>query len=101
MGQRLDLQEKLVDLLGSPNVYFQPPSNIQMRYPCIVYAPDFILTDWADNYVYTMDTRYLVTYIDANPDSDVPRKIAALPKCVYDRFYVADKLNHNVFKLFF
>lgn len=101
MGQRLDLQAKLVDLLGSPNVYFQPPSNVQMQYPCIVYARDFILSDWADNYAYMTDVRYLVTHIDRDPDSDVPMKIATLPKCVYDRFYVADKLNHNVFKLFF
>lgn len=101
MGQRLDLQAKLVDLLGSEHVYFQAPPSNQMQYPCILYTTDFRLSDWANDKPYKRDIRYLVTVIDRDPDSEIPDKIAAMEKCVFDRFYTADKLNHNVFKLFF
>jgi hypothetical protein len=101
MGLRLDLQELLVGILESGNVYFQPPENTKIEYPCIVYKRDFILLDWADNKSYLKSNRYLVTTIDRDPDSLIPDKIAALPNCVYDRFYTVDNLNHNVFKLFF
>lgn len=101
MAPRLDLQVLLVEILGSDHVYFQPPENVKIEYPCIIYKRDFILLDWADNKSYLKGNRYLVTCIDADPDSEIPDKIAALPKCVYDRFYTADNLNHNVFKLFF
>jgi hypothetical protein len=60
-----------------------------------------MLSEWADGQPYKRGNRYLVTVIDRNPDSLIPDKVAALPMCVYDRFYTADNLNHNVFKLFF
>lgn len=101
MGQRLDLQALLVGLLGSKNVYFQPPENIKMSYPCIIYKKDRVDTHYADNKPYGHKKRYQVTIIDTNPDSDIPDKIAALPLCSHDRFYTADNLNHDVYNLFF
>ena len=101
MAQRLELQALLVDLLGSNNVYFQPPPTVQMSYPCIVYKRDSIQTDFADDKPYSIAKRYLVTVIDQNPDGTLIDKVAALPKCIHDRFYTADNLNHDVFRLFF
>ena len=101
MAQRLDLQDLLVEILDSNHVYYQPPSNVQMVYPCIVYNREAIDTIWAENQPYNLSNRYLVTVIDRDPDSEVPDKLAALPKCVHDRFFIADNLNHNVFRLFF
>ena len=101
MAPRLELQGILTELLGSNQVYFQPPPTVQMAYPCIVYRRDYQLSRFADDTPYKHDKRYLVTVIDRNPDSDIPDKIAELPKCIFDRFYTADDLNHDVFKLFF
>lgn len=101
MGQRLDLQAQLLTLLGSPNVYFQPPTGLQMQYPCIVYERDDISTSFADNAPYRHKTRYSLTVIDPDPDSEIPYRVAALPMCVFDRHYKADGLNHDVFNLFF
>lgn len=101
MDRRLELQALLQELLGSDNVYFQPPENIRMNYPCIVYRTDFILPEHANDKTYKLENRYLVTSIDLDPDSEVPWKVMSLPKCSYDRFYTADNLNHHVFKLFF
>jgi hypothetical protein len=101
MAQRLDLQDVLVGILGSDNVYFQPPPTVSMVYPCIVYRRDFQLTRFADDNPYSVKKRYSVTVIDRDPDSTIPDRIAALPMCTFDRFYTADNLNHDVFKLFF
>jgi len=101
MGQRLELQTILETLLGTRNVYFQPPQSFKMAYPCIVYRRDDLRSRFADNSLYNFDIRYQITVIDRDPDSDIPHKVAALPKCSFDRFFVADNLNHDVFNLFF
>ena len=101
MAPRLDLQNLLVDLLESTNVYFQPPPSLQMKYPAIVYKRSDVNTIFADNLPYKHVKRYQVTVIDRDPDSDIPDKVGALPKCSFDRSYTADNLNHDVFNLFF
>lgn len=101
MGQRLDLQGLLVEILGSDRVYFQPPTNAQIEYPCIIYKRNSIDPRWANGKPYNLEYSYSVTVIDRDPDSEIPGKIAALPKCNFDRFFTADNLNHNVFTLFF
>jgi hypothetical protein len=100
MGQRLELHSKLLDI--TPNVYFQPPSNVQMEYPCIVYQREFGDTKFASDLPYRHTRRYTVTIISRNPDNEeIYDKVAALPMCTYNRFYVAETLNHDVFYLFF
>lgn len=101
MAPRLDLQQILKDILGTSNVYFQPPANIQMQYPCIIYQRDFADTAFAGNHPYRYTKRYLVTVVDRDPDSVIPDKVAALPMCTFNRFYTADDLNHDVFYLYF
>jgi len=83
------------------NVYFQQPPNTGMVYPCILYARDSAEEKFANNAKYNTMLRYTVTVIDRNPDSDIPNQVAELPLCSFDRFFVADNLNHDVFTLFF
>ena len=99
--QRLKLQTLLEELLGSDQVYFQPPTNVQMKYPCIVYKRDRADTKFADDNPYHHTQRYQVIVIDRNPDSEVHNQVAALPMCLYNRFYTADNLNHDVYNLYF
>lgn len=101
MGQRLDLQSLLQYCAGSASVYFQPPADVQMSYPCIVYQRDSSETEFADNQPYSINKRYQVTVIDRNPDSEIPDKVARLPRCTHNRFFVVDNLNHDVFTIFF
>lgn len=101
MALRLELQTLLEDLLGTRNVYFQPPANVQMEYPCILYKRDAADSQFAGNTPYRYTKRYQVTYISQDPDSEIPDKIAALPMCVFDRHYAVRNLNHDVFSLFF
>ena len=100
MGRsRMELHELLKTII--PNVYFQPPTNTKIQYPCIVYKRGFADTEFAGNNPYRYTKRYMVTVIDRNPDSAIPDKIASLPMCLFNRFYTADNLNHDVFNLYF
>lgn len=84
-----------------PNLYFQPPPDVQMVYPCIVYSRMKIQTEFADNNPYILRDGYAVTVIDEDPDSDIPRKVAGLPMCSFEKHYTADNLNHDRFNLYF
>lgn len=99
MAPRLELQELLETF--TPRVYFQPPTNVEMQFPCIVYNRDGSWPEYADNSTYKNIKRYQVTVIDRNPDSDIPDKVEELPRTRFDRWFAADQLNHYVFNLFF
>lgn len=98
MDPRLELHDILKTLI--PNVYFQPPENLQMEYPCIVYQRDFADTKFANNSPYDYTQRYQVTLIDPDPDSTVLKEIAGLRLCTFNRHFAANNLNHDVFTLF-
>jgi len=101
MNRRLELQRLLEEILGSKNVYFQPPANFQMKYDCIRYERKKIDTVHADNTSYQLHDRYQLILIYRNPDSELPKRIAALPMCSHDRHYTADNLHHDVFTLYY
>lgn len=99
LNRRLSLNTLLEGMVD--HVYFQPPPNYQMQYPCIVYNLDDIETLYADNKPYRHMKQYQVTVIDSDPDSQIPGKIADLPLCGFDRHFTSDNLNHFVYNLFF
>lgn len=101
MGQRLTLHELLCEVLGSRNVYYQPPEGFRMKYPCIVYKREKIDTRHANNRPYVHHDRYSVTSIDTDPESQTPNKIADFPMCSHDRHFTSDNLHHEVFTLYY
>jgi hypothetical protein len=102
MGLRLDLQTLLESLVPEgAKVYFQPPDNVQMVFPCITYQRYNGKTQFANGKPYNYTDRYQVTVIDLDPDSLIPAKVAALPMCIKNRFFVVGNLNHDVFNLYF
>lgn len=96
---RVELQTILEGI--TENVYFQPPNNIQLNFPCIMYQRDTTETEYANNSSYRRTKGYQVTVIDRNPDSVLPDVVEELPMCAFDRFFTADNLNHYVFTIFF
>ena len=101
MATRIDLQNVLEELLGSRNVYYQPPESLKMNYPAIVYARKTIDNSYANNSVYKQNYAYEITVIDKNPDSEIVNKISKLPTCRFDRHFKSDNLNHDVFTLYY
>ena len=100
LNDRLELHELLREILGSSNVYFQPPESVKMEYPAIRYARNRINNTSADNQIYRQDVGYTITVIDRDPDSEVVERLSKIPRIMYDRSYVADNLNHDVFTIY-
>lgn len=111
MGTRLELDallrgvfgitEPISNVLTDPKVYYQPPANVQMKYPCIVYAQNDEDVHHADNQAYRRVKRWEITIIDRDPDSQIPDVIAALPMSKFNRRFVDSNLYHTVYNLFF
>ena len=99
--KRLEFHEILRNILRSDQVYFQAPKNIHITYPAIIYTRGREEIVYADDGRYLTRNRYIVTVIDEDPMSELFDKIADLPYCSHDRFYVADNLNHDVFNIFY
>jgi hypothetical protein len=101
MPSRLELQTLLEEILGSRNVYFQPPGSVKMKYPAIVYGLEDIENAFANDRVYLSKRKYLITVIDEDPDSPIVGRVASLPSCRFNRHFESDNLNHDVFILKF
>lgn len=101
MNRREELQSLFEDLLGSRNVYYQPPESLKMSYPAIKYSVEDIVGKHADDTAYILDKRYQVIVIDKKPDNEVIMEILKLPNSSFDRHYESDNLNHDVITLYY
>lgn len=101
MGSRLQLQTLLESILGTRNVYYDPPESIKMKYPCIIYSRANGSKKMADNEEYLYTKSYTLTYVDYDPDSIIPDKLQKLRYCDFDRHYTAENLHHFVFKIYY
>lgn len=99
MSSRTELHSELYNILGTNNVYFQPPESVSMKYPAIVYAVESIDNSFSNNVVYLQKFTYRVIVIDKSPESDIVKKLSKLPKCKYVNHYASDNLYHDVFKI--
>lgn len=102
--QRECLHEILLSIEGPSKVYFQPPNNIQLEYPCLIYSINRMPVSHADNNRYLMFPVYTLMLIDHDPESIIQKSILDLTGdcCIsFDRFYTADNLNHWVYTLTF
>ena len=100
MADRLELHSVLQELLGSSNVYYQPPESIKMQYDAIRYTKKAIDSKYANDRKYSMIDCYEVIVISRLPDNPVIKKLLSLPYCSYDRHYVADNLHHDVLTIY-
>ena len=100
MASRPSLQLIFEDILKNRNAYFQPPENVRINYPAIVYSLGSVNKLYAHDNAYKFLTAYTVVLIDKNPDTEFLAPLLALPYCSFDRFYRSDNLNHWVFTLY-
>lgn len=103
MNSRLDLQDKLTELLGSDHVYFQPPESIRLKYPCFIYERSSGYSQAADDLKYHKYFRYELMFITKEPDTNdfISTILDAFEYCTYTRHFVSDNLNHEVFDLYY
>ena len=98
-----ELQEILQEIMGKDGkAYFQPPENLKISYPCIVFERNDAYITRADNNPYIITKRYTITLITKNSDNDkYLDKLLSLPMCSYDRQFISDGLVHEVFNMYF
>ena len=102
MASRLELQEELKELLGTENVYFQPPESKKIIYDAIIYHRNNFHTRHANDDKYILMNRYEIECIYRNPDSELPKNILKHFKyCNFDRHFISDNLNHDTFDLYY
>ena len=101
MADRIELHKKLVDILGSGNVYYQPPENVKITYPCIEYDLSKYDFNFADNMKYRGYKQYIVTLMTKEPDPAFVDKFLNLPYSSFDRYFVSDNLHHYVFTIYY
>lgn len=98
-----DLHAALQELAGEKvKVYFQPPENFKLSYPCIVFVRTNALINYADNESYQITKRYTVTLISKTADNeDILDKLLKFPMATYDRQFINDNLVHDVFSIYY
>lgn len=100
--RRQELHAKFYKVKGLKKVYFQPPEDVHMVFPCIVYKLDGGSTKYADNNPYNFRRAYQVTAIYQEHDSDIPDQLAMLlPMIRFDRTFVTDNLYHATFTIYY
>lgn len=102
MNRQPQLQKIFENIVqNNGKVYFQPPSNLRMIFPCIEYHLSMIDTTFADDSAYHSERRYQVTTISPNPENPWIEELLKLPKCTFSRHFTSDGLNHDVFYIYF
>jgi hypothetical protein len=102
MASRLELQTALEEILGSRNVYFNPPASVKMQYDAIRYELGGKDLRRANNKVYNITNQYEGVVITRDPDSAIPdRLLAYFEMCSFGRPYTADNLNHYPFTIYY
>lgn len=83
------------------NVYFQPPANKKLTYPCIIYKLENVDVTFADNGAYRVMDEYSLTYITRDPDDTKIREFVLLRYCQMTNTSASDNLRHYYYRLYF
>lgn len=100
--RRLQLQMELEEVLGSTNVYFEPPESVHLKYDCIVYHVSHTDTQHADNHSYINQRCYNLIVISRDSDNGIADELVEhFEKCHHDRRYTSDNLTHDSLILYY
>ena len=99
--RRIELNTKLRSII--PNVYFQPPANVSMVYPCIVYHKAPPKDSFANDQTYISKQKYTLTVMDRDPDTTIPESIKQifLKNIQIVNYATVSGLNHIYLELYY
>ena len=101
-SRRLKLHEKLCGLLGSRNVYFQPPATVKIEYPCIIYSRGSDDVRHADNQRYLNYDCYKVQIIAKDPTYELFESFTSnWHYARKDIPFTSDNLNHCNYTIYY
>ncbi len=103
-NQRDYIHNILSNIDGVKKVFFQPPKDLQLVYPCIIYSLEGLSSLYSGDKRYLTFPSYSLILIDYDPESIIQKYIMDLTgdcHVSFDRFYTSDNLNHWVYTLEF
>lgn len=95
---RLQLAEEMQNAVNCA-CYFQPPENLKLTYPCIIYSLNDVNVVYASDGPYIELLNFEIIYITKDP---LPKELQTLVYVLNrscGRTYVADNLHHFVFNV--
>lgn len=94
---------ELANLVSTGKVYFQPPANVQLEFPCFLFHRNDAYQPHADDINYLYRPAYKVTYINRDePDPDIIETVLKTFKhCHYTGHSVVDNLHHDYFTIYY
>lgn len=95
-----DLLRLLQQAVQHDRVYFQPPENLKIGCPAVVFHLSKIEIDRASDVPYKGAKEYSVTLITKDPEPDVIDEILKIPYSSLDTTYISDGMNHFVFTIY-
>lgn len=95
-----DLLHLLQQAVQHNRVYFQPPENLKIGYPAVVFHLSKIKIDHASDVPYKGAKEYSVILITKDPEPDVIDEILKIPYSSLDTTYISDGMNHFVFTVY-
>lgn len=95
-----DLLNLLQQAVQHNRVYFQPPENLKIGYPAVVFHLSKIKIDRASDVPYKDAKEYSVNLITKDPEPDVIDEILKIPYSSLDTTYISDGMNHFVFTVY-
>lgn len=95
-----DLLHLLQQAVQHNRVYFQPPENLKIGYPAVVFHLSKIEIGHASDVPYKGAKEYSVTLITKDPEPDVIDEILKIPYSSLDTTYISDGMNHFVFTVY-
>ena len=97
---RLALHRELQEFADA--VYFQPPSNIRMNYPCIVYHKISKYKEFGNDEVYIKKQGYQLTVMDKDPDSLIADDLEDhFQYCSISQYFTNDSIYHVTLELYY
>lgn len=100
---RWELDDKLRNLLPENwHLYFQPPGEEGLKYPCLLYTKSSGDTLFANNKDYMYHRQYELTFIYEDPDDETPRNVMRqLDYCRANRHFITNNLHHDTMVLYY
>lgn len=99
--RRVEVQRLLES--ATPNVYFQPPANVSMNYPCVVYHKAPPKDIHANDQRYGSRQKYTITVMDRSPDTQIAEQIVKIFKRNVSivNYATVSGLNHIYLELYY
>ena len=99
--RRLELHRLLVSILGSETVYHQPPENLALRFPAIIYERVDYDVQYADDRPYVSTREWQVSVVSQEPSNPVVDRLMELPMANFKTRYIVDRLQHDVVTIYY